>query len=54
MRHAAPAQITILTEQAGAEVYLDARLMGTTPMNLTGIPPGPHVLRVEEATLNPA
>jgi len=53
MRHAAPAQITILTEQAGAEVYLDARLVGTTPMNLTGIPPGPHVLRVEELNRKP-
>jgi len=53
MRHTAPAQITILTEQAGAEVYLDARLMGTTPMNLTGIPPGPHVLRVEEVNRKP-
>jgi hypothetical protein len=53
MRHAAPAQITILTEQAGAEVYLDARLVGTTPMNLTGIPPGPHVLRVEEVNRKP-
>ena len=37
LSHVAPAQVTILTEQAGAQVFLDARLMGTTPMHLTGI-----------------
>ena len=53
MSHVAPAQVTILTEQAGAQVFLDARLMGTTPMHLTGIPPGPHVIRVEESNRKP-
>ncbi len=53
MAHAAPAQLTILTEQAGAEVFLDARRVGTTPMRLTGIPPGRHVVRVEEANRQP-
>ena len=53
MSHVAPAQVTILTEQAGAQVFLDARLMGTTPMHLTGIPPGPHVIRAEESNRKP-
>jgi hypothetical protein len=48
MKHVAPAQITIVTEQAGAEVFVDARLVGLTPLHLTGVPPGQHVLRVEE------
>jgi hypothetical protein len=53
MKHVAPAQITIVTGQAGAEVFVDARLVGLTPLHLTGVPPGQHVLRVEEPGRTP-
>ncbi len=42
--------LTIQAAQEGAEVYLDDKLVGTTPLRkpLTGLAAGPHILRVSK------
>ncbi|MBI3179408.1 MAG: PEGA domain-containing protein [Deltaproteobacteria bacterium] len=42
--------LTINSPVAGAEVYLDDKLVGTTPLAapLTGLPAGPHILRMSK------
>jgi hypothetical protein len=32
---------------AGAKVYLDGKLLGTTPLSLPSVPAGDHALRLE-------
>ncbi len=40
------ASVTILTDPAGANVQVDTTPVGTTPVTLTNIAPGPHQVRI--------
>ncbi len=47
-----PARMDIVSRPAGAQVFLDGRSVGTTPMSLPEISPGSHVIRLELAGFN--
>jgi hypothetical protein len=38
--------LNILSRPAGAQVYLDERLVGTTPLALADVTPGRHTVRI--------
>ncbi len=50
----ASARLDITTVPDGAEVWLDGQLVGRTPLQLGGVPPGGHALRVERPDYAPA
>jgi hypothetical protein len=39
----------VLSQPAGASVYFDDQSVGQTPLNLTAIAPGEHLIRLELA-----
>ncbi|MEO8480756.1 MAG: PKD domain-containing protein [Acidobacteriota bacterium] len=43
------ASLAVTTDPAGADVYLDGKLVGATPFTLSGIPIGDHRVRVAKA-----
>ena len=45
-RTAGPSRLEVVSRPAGAEVYLDERLVGTTPLTLSDVAPGPHRVRI--------
>jgi hypothetical protein len=45
--------VKVLSNVPGAEVYLDGKLVGTTPAELTDIPPGEHLIEVRSKGYNP-
>lgn len=46
-RPAAASALRIESRPAGATIFLDGRLVGTTPMLLSGVAPGAHEVRME-------
>jgi PEGA domain len=46
---AAPSTATLLVDSrpAGANVFLDGRLIGTTPLSLPNVAAGDHAVRIE-------
>jgi hypothetical protein len=37
----------VVTRPAGARLYVDDRLVGTTPLLVSGVASGPHTVRLE-------
>ena len=48
-----PGSIQVLSRPAGAQVTLDGRLLGKTPMVIPEVAAGSHTIRLELATFNP-
>jgi hypothetical protein len=49
---AGPGLLQVLSRPAGAQVFLDGRLVGTTPLSLSDVAPGQHNVRLELAGFN--
>ena len=47
-----PGLLQVLSRPAGAQVFLDGRLVGKTPLSLPSVEPGPHSVRLELAGFN--
>ena len=45
--------LVIESRPAGARVFLDGRDLGTTPISLPDVAPGPHRVRIEMAGFSP-
>ena len=50
---AGPGSIQVLSRPSGAQVTLDGRLIGKTPMLIPEVATGSHTIRLELATFNP-
>jgi hypothetical protein len=46
------AALLVESRPAGASVFLDGRLIGTTPLSLPGVAIGDHAVRIELAGYN--
>ncbi len=44
----AEASIDLVSTPSGARAFVDDRLVGTTPMRVSGLPPGSHAIRIEQ------
>jgi hypothetical protein len=44
-----PGGLFAITRPVGAQVFLDGKLVGTTPLFLSGLSPGSHQVRLELA-----
>jgi hypothetical protein len=44
----ATGSVTVQSDPDGANVYLDGGLQGLTPVAITGVSPGPHIVRIEK------
>jgi hypothetical protein len=42
-----PGSLQVLSRPAGAQVILDGKAVGTTPLTLPDVPAGPHAIRLE-------
>jgi CRISPR/Cas system-associated exonuclease Cas4 (RecB family) len=40
--------VTVQSDPDGANVYLDGEMKGLTPVAITGVSPGPHIVRIEK------
>ena len=47
-----PGLLQVLSRPAGAQVFLDGRLVGKTPLSLSDVAPGQHNVRLELAGFN--
>jgi hypothetical protein len=50
---AAPAALQVDSRPAGAQVWMDGTLVGTTPLLLSGVGTGPHAVRIELSGYRP-
>jgi serine/threonine protein kinase len=44
---AASGSLFVASNPAGAQVFVDGRAVGTAPLRIPAVPPGPHVIRLE-------